>query len=223
MDVGENSSKRIKMAQPQIGLFGLAVMGQNLALNIAEHGVPIAVCNRSPSKVRLANKQCFTPPASQAQDPRLLGFVYACALQVDDTVKRAKEEGDLPLVGYKDVSDASWRAQTRAPTQRFHLVAIVIGARIPSPIGHGCIACMKPRVLHDVLFSSVFVCCDWLTLQRTGVRYSRSMAGGIRWFRSACCNQQHANKMDSNCFPLQVSAPGADPRRISGAQQYSPR
>ena len=25
--------------------------------------------------------------------------------QVDDTVKRAKEEGDLPLVGYKDVSE----------------------------------------------------------------------------------------------------------------------
>jgi 6-phosphogluconate dehydrogenase len=38
-------------AAPQIGLYGLAVMGQNLALNIAEHGVPIAVCNRSPSKV----------------------------------------------------------------------------------------------------------------------------------------------------------------------------
>jgi 6-phosphogluconate dehydrogenase len=34
-----------------IGLFGLAVMGQNLALNIAEHGIDIAVCNRSPSKV----------------------------------------------------------------------------------------------------------------------------------------------------------------------------
>jgi 6-phosphogluconate dehydrogenase len=40
------------MATAQIGLFGLAVMGQNLALNIAEHGVKIAVCNRSPSKVR---------------------------------------------------------------------------------------------------------------------------------------------------------------------------
>lgn len=34
-----------------IGLFGLAVMGQNLALNIAEKGFKIAVCNRSPSKV----------------------------------------------------------------------------------------------------------------------------------------------------------------------------
>lgn len=36
---------------PQIGLYGLAVMGQNLALNIADKGIPIAVCNRSEAKV----------------------------------------------------------------------------------------------------------------------------------------------------------------------------
>ncbi len=58
----------------RIGLVGLAVMGQNLALNIAEKGFPIAVYNRSPEKV-------------------------------DDTVARAQAEGDLPLVGYKDIQD----------------------------------------------------------------------------------------------------------------------
>ncbi|KAK9668360.1 hypothetical protein RND81_13G055000 [Saponaria officinalis] len=52
----------------QIGLAGLAVMGQNLALNIAEHGFPISVYNRSSSKI-------------------------------DDTLHRAKAEGDLPLFG----------------------------------------------------------------------------------------------------------------------------
>ncbi|MBL4845310.1 MAG: NADP-dependent phosphogluconate dehydrogenase [Planctomycetes bacterium] len=39
------------MTQSQIGLAGLAVMGQNLALNIAEKGFPISVWNRSPAKV----------------------------------------------------------------------------------------------------------------------------------------------------------------------------
>jgi len=34
-----------------IGLYGLAVMGQNFALNMAEHGFKVSVCNRSPSKV----------------------------------------------------------------------------------------------------------------------------------------------------------------------------
>ncbi|EEC49349.1 6-phosphogluconate dehydrogenase [Phaeodactylum tricornutum CCAP 1055/1] len=53
-----------------IGLYGLAVMGQNFALNMASHGFTVAVCNRSPSKV-------------------------------DTTVQRAKDEGDLPLIGTK--------------------------------------------------------------------------------------------------------------------------
>jgi hypothetical protein len=34
-----------------IGLFGLAVMGQNLALNMAEHGFKVCVANRSPARV----------------------------------------------------------------------------------------------------------------------------------------------------------------------------
>jgi 6-phosphogluconate dehydrogenase len=54
-----------------IGLYGLAVMGQNFALNMAEHGFSVSVANRSPAKV-------------------------------DTTVERAKAEGDLPLVGFKD-------------------------------------------------------------------------------------------------------------------------
>jgi len=57
-----------------IGLYGLAVMGQNFALNMASHGFSVSVCNRSPAKV-------------------------------DTTVQRAKNEGDLPLVGHKEVKD----------------------------------------------------------------------------------------------------------------------
>ncbi len=50
-------------------------MGQNLALNIAEN-----------AKVRIA--VCNRSPS-----------------KVDDAVARAKAEGDLPLVGYKDVKE----------------------------------------------------------------------------------------------------------------------
>ena len=39
--------------QSDIGLYGLAVMGQNFALNMAEHGFQVSVCNRSPAKVCL--------------------------------------------------------------------------------------------------------------------------------------------------------------------------
>ena len=57
-----------------IGLWGLAVMGQNFALNMASHGFKVATGNRSPAKVAV-------------------------------TVQRAKDEGNLPLVGSKDVAD----------------------------------------------------------------------------------------------------------------------
>lgn len=57
-----------------VGLYGLAVMGQNFALNMAEHGFKVCVGNRSQPKVDL-------------------------------TVQRAKDEGNLPLVGAKDPED----------------------------------------------------------------------------------------------------------------------
>jgi len=40
------------LAQQEFGLVGLAVMGQNLALNIARNGFPIAVYNRTGEKTR---------------------------------------------------------------------------------------------------------------------------------------------------------------------------
>ena len=39
------------MPQADIGLIGLAVMGQNLALNMRDHGFEVAVFNRTTSKV----------------------------------------------------------------------------------------------------------------------------------------------------------------------------
>ncbi|MCO5610788.1 hypothetical protein L7F22_065029 [Adiantum nelumboides] len=58
-------------ALSRIGLVGLAVMGQNLALNIAEKGFPISVYNRT-------------------------------SIKVDETVERAKHEGNLPVRGFHD-------------------------------------------------------------------------------------------------------------------------
>ncbi|MCX7854253.1 MAG: NAD(P)-binding domain-containing protein, partial [Caldilineales bacterium] len=39
------------MTQADIGLIGLAVMGQNLVLNMADHGFTVAVFNRTTSVV----------------------------------------------------------------------------------------------------------------------------------------------------------------------------
>src|SRR5437763_6576101 len=41
-----------QQAVADIGLIGLAVMGENFALNIADHGYKVAVYNRTPDKTR---------------------------------------------------------------------------------------------------------------------------------------------------------------------------
>jgi 6-phosphogluconate dehydrogenase len=66
------TSKRCRDGLADIGVYGMGVMGQNLALNIASHGFNVSVCNRAASPTR-----------------------------VDAAVKKAEEEGNLPLSGYK--------------------------------------------------------------------------------------------------------------------------
>lgn len=69
-----NSNDDDSAALCDVGLYGLAVMGQNFALNMASKGFKVVVGNRSPAKVGV-------------------------------TVQRAKDEGNLPLVGSTDMRD----------------------------------------------------------------------------------------------------------------------
>ncbi|KAK6154958.1 hypothetical protein DH2020_009206 [Rehmannia glutinosa] len=73
LDIAINGERMAEQSPKltRIGLAGLAVMGQNLALNIAEKGFPISVYNRTTSKV-------------------------------DETIERAKAEGNLPVFGFHD-------------------------------------------------------------------------------------------------------------------------
>ncbi|KAL9323607.1 hypothetical protein ACSQ67_008464 [Phaseolus vulgaris] len=92
------------MGQPtnltRIGLAGLAVMGQNLALNIAEKGFPISVYNRTTSKVdetvERAQKEGKLPvygyhdPKSfvqSIQKPRFIIMLVKAGAPVDQTIK----------------------------------------------------------------------------------------------------------------------------------------
>lgn len=70
------SSSTVADRSSDVGLYGMGLMGQNFALNIASHGFKVSVSNRAASPTR-----------------------------VDSTAIRAQEEGDLPLTGYKDIPD----------------------------------------------------------------------------------------------------------------------
>jgi 6-phosphogluconate dehydrogenase len=103
-----------------IGLFGLAVMGQNFALNMAEHGFSVSVANRSPEKVDTTVKRAQTEgpggkplPLTGHKDmkefvaslakPRKIIILVMAGAPVDATIKglveAGLEEGDLVIDG----------------------------------------------------------------------------------------------------------------------------
>ncbi len=98
-----------------IGLYGLAVMGQNFALNMAEHGFKVAVCNRSPSKVDMTVERAKAEgslPLVGAKDPkefvallaqpRKIVILVQAGKPVDDTIEllsQYMEEGDVIIDG----------------------------------------------------------------------------------------------------------------------------
>ena len=101
------------MPQQQFGLIGLAVMGENLALNVERNGFPIAVYNRTRTKTdafmaeRAQGRQVvatFTPEelvASLAKPRRILIMVKAGA-PVDAVIQQLKpmlDPGDVLIDG----------------------------------------------------------------------------------------------------------------------------
>ena len=98
-----------------IGLYGLAVMGQNFALNMAQHGFKVAVCNRSPSKVDTTVERAKAEgdlPLVGAKDPkdfvallakpRKIVILVQAGKPVDETIALLAEhleEGDVIIDG----------------------------------------------------------------------------------------------------------------------------
>src|SRR5207249_10487405 len=101
------------MAQAKIGLIGLAVMGENLALNIERNGFPIAVWNRDPQKVdvllqtRAKGKNFVGAKSIQEfvnalEKPRKIIMLVKAGEAVDWTVAQLKpylEKGDILIDG----------------------------------------------------------------------------------------------------------------------------
>jgi len=107
MSTPEQSTKTAK-----IGMVGLAVMGENLALNIERNGYPIAVFNRDPKKVddflaRAAGKQVigtksFAEFVKSLERPRKLILLVKAGDPVDWTIAQIKpflDQGDIVIDG----------------------------------------------------------------------------------------------------------------------------
>jgi len=122
----------------QIGVVGLAVMGQNLALNIARNGFPITVYNRSFDKTEATLARAgkserlygFKTPREVAQSlqrPRRLLLLVKAGQPVDDTIATflpVLERGDLIIDAGNSHPDDTERRATALQQQGFRFVGM---------------------------------------------------------------------------------------------------
>ncbi|MFN2513898.1 MAG: NAD(P)-binding domain-containing protein, partial [Pyrinomonadaceae bacterium] len=107
MSTPEQSTKTAK-----IGMIGLAVMGENLAMNIERNGFPIAVFNRDPAKVdnfvaRAQGKQVIPTKSPEEfvrslERPRKAILLVKAGDPVDWTIAQIKpfmDQGDIIIDG----------------------------------------------------------------------------------------------------------------------------
>jgi 6-phosphogluconate dehydrogenase len=100
-------------AESRVGVTGLAVMGANLARNIARHGIPVAVHNRTTARTdefmaEYGGEGTFTPTETMAdfvqalQRPRKIIVMVKAGVPVDAVLTELLpllEEGDIVLDG----------------------------------------------------------------------------------------------------------------------------
>jgi len=169
-----------------IGVIGLAVMGRNLVLNMADHGHRVAVFNRSPERMRdfLETEEardrsivgCETPEALAAalRSPRAILLMVKAGRPVDDQIDELRpflEPGDLIIDGGNaHYADTARRAEALADDGLLfvgagisggesgarHGPAIMVGG---DPLAYERVASILTDIAADVGGEP---CCAWL-------------------------------------------------------------
>lgn len=174
------------MVSASVGLIGLAVMGQNLALNLAEHGHSIAVYNRTARVTEdfvAANRATFPiVGASTLQElvdhleqPRRLILMIKAGAAVDDLLAQLWDllaAGDVVVDGGNSLfSDTERRQQIAAEHGVFYVGAGISGGEEgarhgPSimPGGNEMAWPLVGEMFRDIAARtpSGEACCDWL-------------------------------------------------------------
>ena len=115
------------MSQADIGLIGLAVMGENLALNIADHGFNIAVYNRTTQVTRdfvAREKNSRLIPCEDMKSflavlkkPRIVLILVKAGAPVDAVVQQIIEAGCDPQDIIVDCGNSLWTDTIRREKQ----------------------------------------------------------------------------------------------------------
>src|SRR5471030_660662 len=173
-------------ASCDIGLIGLAVMGQNLVLNMNDHGFKVAVFNRTTSKVddfladaakgtNVVGAHSAQELASLLKRPRRVMLMVKAGDSVDQTIDHVLpylEPGDIVIDGGNSLYTDSNRRTKELAAKGFHYIGTGVsggeeGARFGPSIMPGGNPEAWPHVKEIFQAISAKVeggvpCCDWV-------------------------------------------------------------
>lgn len=191
-------------AQGDIGLIGLAVMGQNLVLNMNDHGYTVVVYNRTTSKVDdfLANEAKGTKVqgahsiqelVSKLKRPRRVMMLVKAGQPVDDFIAQITpylEPGDIIIDGGNSLYNDTNRRQRELEAKGLLFIGTGVsggeeGARRGPSIMPGGSPAAWPHVKD--IFQSISAkvedgspCCDWVGEEGAG-HYVKMVHNGIEY------------------------------------------
>src|SRR6204780_316114 len=197
-------SKTMQNATCDIGLIGLAVMGQNLVLNMNDHGFKVAVFNRTTSKVddfladeakgtNVVGAHSAQELASLLKRPRRVMLMVKAGDSVDqmiDHVLPYLEAGDIVIDGGNSLfTDSNRRTKALADKGILFIGTGVSGGEEGARFGPSIMPGGNPAAWPHVkdIFQSIAAkvedgtpCCDWVGEAGAG-HYVKMVHNGIEY------------------------------------------
>lgn len=192
------------MTQADIGLIGLAVMGQNLVLNMNDHGYTVAVFNRTVSKVddflagpakgtKVIGCHTLNEFVQKLKRPRRVMLMVKAGDPVDEFIKHLEpllEKGDIIIDGGNSHFPDTNRRCQYLKNHGIYFIGTGIsggeeGARHgPSimPGGHPEAWPHVKKIFQDIAakVESGEPCCDWVGSEGAG-HYVKMVHNGIEY------------------------------------------
>lgn len=191
-------------AKADIGLIGLAVMGQNLALNMNDHGYTVAVFNRTVSKVddflkgpakgtKIIGVHSLEELFNHLKKPRRIMLMVKAGDPVDEFIDLClphMEKGDIIIDGGNSLfTDTNRRCQTLKEKGMIFIGAGISGGEEGARHGPSIMPGGNPDGWPHVkqIFQSISAkaeggepCCDWVGDQGAG-HYVKMVHNGIEY------------------------------------------
>ncbi len=187
-----------------IGLIGLAVMGQNLVLNMNDHGYKVAVFNRTTSKVdefladeakgtQVVGTHSIEEMCAQLKTPRRVMIMVKAGEVVDQTIEQILphlEKGDIVIDGGNSLfTDSNRRTKDLAAKGILFIGTGVSGGEEGARFGPSIMPGGNPEAWPHVkeIFQAISAkvedgtpCCDWVGEDGAG-HYVKMVHNGIEY------------------------------------------